>query len=386
MVKRPNKIKAIIVSAGNGKRVGGDLPKQYLKSDGIPILAKTIQRFHEVDIIDEVIVVISQKHQKYFDKFILPIIQKEVVIILGGKTRRESVYEGLKHTDLEDLVLIHDGARPFITYELIIKIINGVKHFGAAAPGMKVTDSIWEKNNKVISGVQNRDNFLKAQTPQGFFTKDIIKNYEKVKKEPSDDVELAVNNGLRVRIVEGDEKNIKITTMNDIENINSTSKSFLKIRTGIGYDVHAFEAGNELILCGLKIPFNKSLKGHSDADVVMHAITDAIYGAIAEGDIGTWFPPNDIKWKNSNSEVFLKHANSLLTKKGYVISNLDCTIICEEPKIQPYTQKMRINMENILQITKDRISIKATTTEKLGFTGRKEGIAVQAIITVQKND
>ena len=386
MVKRPNKIKAIIVSAGNGKRVGGDLPKQYLKIDGIPILAKTIQRFHEVDIIDEVIVVISQKHQKYFDKFILPIIQKEVVIILGGKTRRESVYEGLKHTDLEDLVLIHDGARPFITYELIIKIINSVKHFGAAAPGMKVTDSIWEKNNKVISGVQNRDNFLKAQTPQGFFTKDIIKNYEKVKKEPSDDVELAVNNGLRVRIVEGDEKNIKITTMNDIENINSTSKSFLKIRTGIGYDVHAFEAGNELILCGLKIPFKKSLKGHSDADVVMHAITDAIYGAIAEGDIGTWFPPNDIKWKNSNSEVFLKHANSLLTKKGYVISNLDCTIICEEPKIQPYTQKMRINMENILQITKDQINIKATTTEKLGFTGRKEGIAVQAIITVQKND
>lgn len=386
MVKRPNKIKAIIVSAGNGKRVGGDLPKQYLKIDGIPILAKTIQRFHEVDIIDEVIVVISQKHQKYFDKFILPIIQKEVVIILGGKTRRESVYEGLKHTGSEDLVLIHDGARPFITYELIIKIINGVKHFGAAAPGMKVTDSIWEKNNKVISGVQNRDNFLKAQTPQGFFTKDIIKNYEKVKKEPSDDVELAVNNGLKVRIVEGDEKNIKITTMNDIENINSTSKSFLKIRTGIGYDVHAFEAGNELILCGLKIPFNKSLKGHSDADVGMHAITDAIYGAIAEGDIGTWFPPNDIKWKNSNSEVFLKHANSLLTKKGYVISNLDCTIICEEPKIQPYTQKMRINMENILQITKDRISIKATTTEKLGFTGRKEGIAVQAIITVQKND
>ena len=386
MVKRPNKIKAIIVSAGDGKRVGGYLPKQYLKIDGIPILAKTIQRFHEVDIIDEVIVVISQKHQKYFDKFILPIIQKEVVIILGGKTRRESVYEGLKHTGSEDLVLIHDGARPFITYELIIKIINGVKHFGAAAPGMKVTDSIWEKNNKVISGVQNRDNFLKAQTPQGFFTKDIIKNYEKVKKEPSDDVELAVNNGLRVRIVEGDEKNIKITTMNDIENINSTSKSFLKIRTGIGYDVHAFEAGNELILCGLKIPFNKSLKGHSDADVVMHAITDAIYGAIAEGDIGTWFPPNDIKWKNSNSEVFLKHANSLLTKKGYVISNLDCTIICEEPKIQPYTQKMRINMENILQITKDQISIKATTTEKLGFTGRKEGIAAQAIITVQKND
>lgn len=386
MVKRPNKIKAIIVSAGNGKRVGGYLPKQYLKIHGIPILAKTIQRFHEVDIIDEVIVVISQKHQKHFDKFILPIIQKEVVIILGGKTRRESVYEGLKHTGSEDLVLIHDGARPFITYELIIKIINGVKRFGAAAPGMKVTDSIWEKNNKVISGVQNRDNFLKAQTPQGFFTKDIIKNYEKVKKEPSDDVELAVNNGLRVRIVEGDEKNIKITTMNDIENINSTSKSFLKIRTGIGYDVHAFEAGNELILCGLKIPFNKSLKGHSDADVVMHAITDAIYGAIAEGDIGTWFPPNDIKWKNSNSEVFLKHANSLLTKKGYVISNLDCTIICEEPKIQPYTQKMRINMENILQITKDQISIKATTTEKLGFTGRKEGIAAQAIITVQKND
>jgi 2-C-methyl-D-erythritol 4-phosphate cytidylyltransferase/2-C-methyl-D-erythritol 2,4-cyclodiphosphate synthase len=174
--------------------------------------------------------------------------------------------------------------------------------------------------------------------------------------------------------------------MNDIENINSTSKSFLKIRTGIGYDVHAFKAGNELILCGLKIPFNKSLKGHSDADVVMHAITDAIYGAIAGGDIGTWFPPNDIKWKNSNSEVFLKHANSLLTKKNYVISNLDCTIICEEPKIQPYTQKMRINMENILQITKDQISIKATTTEKLGFTGRKEGIAAQAIITVQKND
>jgi 2-C-methyl-D-erythritol 4-phosphate cytidylyltransferase/2-C-methyl-D-erythritol 2,4-cyclodiphosphate synthase len=384
MTKVSAKIKAIIVSAGVGSRVGGLLPKQYQEIGGMPILAKTIKRFEEVDIIDEIVVVIAKKHHKYFNNIIMPLLTKKIRLSYGGDTRYKSVHEGLKCTDKNDLVLIHDGARPFVSGNLIKKIISETLTKGAAAPGIKVTDSLWRGKNNVVLNTEDRLNIYTAQTPQGFFNKDIINNYKTIRNEPSDDVELAINNGLHVTIVEGDEKNIKITTMAHINQTNKILNDNLRVRTGIGYDVHAFEKGSEVILCGLKIPFNKSLKGHSDADVAMHAITDAIYGAIAEGDIGTWFPPENPNWKNIESKIFLNHASKLLIKKGYVISNIDCTIICEEPKIQPYAEKMTSNLSKILNLSSDRISVKATTSEGLGFTGRKEGIAAQAIITVRK--
>lgn len=376
------KIKAIIVAAGDGSRVGGPLPKQYQKISGVPILAQTIKRFEEVDIVDEIVVVIAKKHHGYFDDIIMPLVKKIPKISYGGNTRNESVHEGLKCTNDSDLVLIHDGARPFVSKKLIKKIIDKTLTKGAAAPGIKVTDSLWRGENNVVLKTEDRLNMYKAQTPQGFFNKDIINNYKNIKNEPSDDVELAISNGLKVEIVEGEEKNIKITTMDHINQSNKTLSDNLSVRTGIGYDVHAFKKGSVIILCGLKIPFKKSLKGHSDADVAMHAITDAIYGAIAEGDIGIWFPPDNPKWKNKESKLFLRHASTLAIKKGYAISNIDCTMICEEPKIQPYAKEMISNLAKILNLSEERISVKATTSEGLGFTGRKEGIAAQAIVTV----
>ena len=380
------KIKAIIVSAGDGTRVGGTIPKQYQKIGGIPILALTIRRFAELNIVDEIIVVISKIHQEYFDTKIMPLLTKKVTITYGGNTRQDSVYEGLKCTEYNDLVLIHDGARPFVSKELIKNIIYKTKESGAASPGIKATDTLWRVRKNVVLKVENRRNVFMAQTPQGFFNKDIINNYKSNENYANDDVELAINNGLKVEIIEGEEKNIKITTMAHINQSNKMLKNQLFVKTGIGYDVHAFEKGTELILCGLKIPFSKSLKGHSDADVAMHAITDAIYGAIAEGDIGTWFPPDNPKWKNAKSKIFLDHASKLVTEKGYMISNIDCTIICEEPKIQPHAQKMIQYLSEVLLIDEERISVKATTNEKLGYIGRKEGIAAQAIATVLKND
>ena len=215
----------------------------------------------------------------------------------------------------------------------------------------------------------------------------IINNFYDQKKDETktDDVGLAIKNGLRVKFVEGEENNKKITTMNDIINNKIGQNNQSEFRTGIGYDVHAFDKGKAIILCGIKIPYKFSLMGHSDADVSMHAITDALYGAIAEGDIGTWFSPNEPKWKNKNSEIFLTHSKNLLNNRGFKISNIDCTIVCEEPKINPHVEEMKENIARILDIERQQVSIKATTSEKLGFIGRQEGIASHAIATVIKN-
>jgi 2-C-methyl-D-erythritol 4-phosphate cytidylyltransferase/2-C-methyl-D-erythritol 2,4-cyclodiphosphate synthase len=386
MINNTKKSNVIIVAAGTGSRVGGPLPKQYQQINGMPILAITTNRFLTMPEIQRTIVVINKNHQEYFDTEVLPFLKGTVELTYGGKLRQDSVLQGLKQLPSDEVVLIHDGARPFVSKNLIKTIIKQTREYGAAAPGLKITDTPWKvKNSLVVAGV-NRTNLYNAQTPQGFYKRDIFTFYNKKDESKTDDVGLAIKNGLTVKFVKGEENNKKITTMADMVSNNTGQNIHTEFRTGIGYDVHAFEKGQTIILCGVKIPYKYSLMGHSDADVSMHAITDALYGAIAEGDIGTWFPPNEPEWKNKNSEIFLEHSKNLLNNRGFLISNIDCTIICEEPKITPHVKKMKDNIARILDIEKQRISIKATTSEKLGFIGRKEGIATQAIATVKKID
>ena len=385
MTDNNKKSNVIIVAAGKGTRVGGPLPKQYQEINGTPILALTINRFITMSEIQKIIVVINKEHQEYFNNIILPFIKGEVELAFGGRLRQDSVFQGLKLLPSNELVLIHDGARPFVNRNLIKTIIEQTRKHGASAPGLKITDTTWKVENSLVSSGIDRTNLYYAQTPQGFYKKDIIAFYDQKDETKTDDVGLAIKNGLRVQFVEGDENNKKITTMNDILDNNTGQNSLTDFRTGIGYDVHAFDKGKAIILCGIKIPYEYSLMGHSDADVSMHAITDALYGAIAEGDIGTWFPPNEPKWKNKNSEIFLTHSKNLLNNRGFKISNIDCTIVCEEPKINPHVAEMRENIARILDIERQRVSIKATTSEKLGFIGRQEGIATHAIATVIKN-
>ncbi len=385
MNNNTKKSNVIIVAAGTGSRVGGPLPKQYQEINGTPILALTTNKFLTMSEIQKTIVVINKNHQEYFDTKILPFLKGTVELAYGGRLRQDSVFQGLKQLPSDELVLIHDGARPFVSKNLIKTIIKQAQKYGAAAPGLKTTDTTWKvKNSLVVSGI-DRTNLYNAQTPQGFYKRDIFAFYNKKDESKTDDVGLAIKNGLRVKFVDGEENNKKITTMADIISNNTEQNTYTEFRTGIGYDVHAFEKGQTLILCGIKIPYKYSLMGHSDADVSMHAITDALYGAIAEGDIGTWFPPNEPEWKNKKSEIFLTHSKNLLKKRGFLISNIDCTIICEEPKITPHVKEMKDNISRILGIEEQRISIKATTSEKLGFIGRQEGIATQAIATVKKN-
>jgi 2-C-methyl-D-erythritol 4-phosphate cytidylyltransferase/2-C-methyl-D-erythritol 2,4-cyclodiphosphate synthase len=386
MIDNTKKSNVIIVAAGTGSRVGGPLPKQYQEINGTPILAITTNRFLTMPEIQRTIVVINKNHQEYFDTKVLPFLKGTVELTYGGKLRQDSVLQGLKQLPSDELVLIHDGARPFVSKNLIKTIIKQTREHGAAAPGLKITDTPWKVEKSLVVAGVNRTNLYNAQTPQGFYKRDIFTFYNKKDESKTDDVGLAIKNGLTVKFVKGEENNKKITTMADMISYNTGQNIHTEFRTGIGYDVHAFEKGQTIILCGIKIPYKYSLMGHSDADVSMHAITDALYGAIAEGDIGTWFPPNEPEWKNKNSEIFLEHSKNLLSNRGFLISNIDCTIICEEPKITPHVKKMKDNIARILDIEKQRISIKATTSEKLGFIGRKEGIATQAIATVKKID
>ncbi|MDG2096280.1 MAG: bifunctional 2-C-methyl-D-erythritol 4-phosphate cytidylyltransferase/2-C-methyl-D-erythritol 2,4-cyclodiphosphate synthase [Paracoccaceae bacterium] len=386
MIDNTKKSNVIIVAAGTGSRVGGPLPKQYQEINGTPILAITTNRFLTMPEIQRTIVVINKNHQEYFDTKVLPFLKGTVELTYGGKLRQDSVLQGLKQLPSDELVLIHDGARPFVSKNLIKTIIKQTREHGAAAPGLKITDTPWKVEKSLVVAGVNRTNLYNAQTPQGFYKRDIFTFYNKMDESKTDDVGLAIKNGLTVKFVKGEENNKKITTMADMMSYNTGQNIHTEFRTGIGYDVHAFEKGQTIILCGIKIPYKYSLMGHSDADVSMHAITDALYGAIAEGDIGTWFPPNEPEWKNKNSEIFLEHSKNLLSNRGFLISNIDCTIICEEPKITPHVKKMKDNIARILDIEKQRISIKATTSEKLGFIGRKEGIATQAIATVKKID
>jgi 2-C-methyl-D-erythritol 4-phosphate cytidylyltransferase/2-C-methyl-D-erythritol 2,4-cyclodiphosphate synthase len=376
---------AIIVAAGKGTRVGGDVPKQFQMLDGLPVLVRSIRAFTSLSQVDRVLVVIGADERALYREKIMPWVDSQKIeVIIGGAERSQSVLNGLAALERSetDMVLIHDGARPLVSRDLILRVIDAVKSHQAAAPAIAVSDTLWRGDARQVTKTTRRDGLFRAQTPQGFKLRDILAAHNAYIGVATDDVEVALAVGMTVQIVEGDEDNIKITQPADFARSRRILGGQMDIRTGNGFDVHAFEPGDHVVLCGIKIPHIATLKGHSDADVAMHAITDAIYGALAAGDIGAWFPPTDAKWKNAASDIFLRHAGKMACDQGFTITHVDCTLICEQPKIGPHSAAMRTRLAEILEIETTRVSVKATTSERLGFTGRSEGIAAMATATL----
>ena len=372
---------AIIVAAGRGTRAGGDLPKQWQRLGDRTVAAHAMQAFADHPAIDLLILVL---HPDDIDSPLWP-RDPAAVVVTGGATRRESVLAGLEAAEGKaDRVLIHDAARPLVTPAIIDRVLASLETHRGAAPAVAVTDTLWHGVDDLVTGVQDRAGLYRAQTPQGFHLAPLLAAHRAMTDDATDDVAVARAAGLDVAIVAGDEENIKITTPGDFARAVKLMGHNMDVRCGNGYDVHRFGPGDHVWLCGVKVPHDRCLQGHSDADVGMHAVTDAIYGALGMGDIGQHFPPSDPQWKGAASRIFLEHAVALAAEHGYRISNADCTLICEYPKIGPHQPAMRAAMAQIMGLTPDRISVKATTSERLGFTGRGEGIASIATVTLVK--
>ena len=372
----------LIVAAGRGTRAGPGTPKQYREIANKQILTRSIEAILAEATIESVLVVIGSNDEPLYRDAVVSITDKRLLPpAIGGATRAESVKNGL--LQLEKLqpmnVLIHDAARPFVSTRILQDTLKALDKADGAFPVIPVADAIWDRRD--LTPVDRTD-LVRAQTPQTFKFDKILKAHLNNTSSAKDDVEVAVAAGLNVAQIEGEEGNFKVTTPEDFERAAAELSTQPDIRVGQGYDVHAFEDGSSLVLNGVEIAFSRTLKGHSDADVAMHAITDAIYGALGKGDIGTWFPPSDPKWKGAVSSIFLEHAVKLANDAGFAISNVDSTIICEEPKIGPHAAKMRATLSDLMGLPIDRISVKATTSERLGFTGRKEGIASMAIVSL----
>lgn len=377
------KISALIVAAGRGLRAGGSVPKQYRDLAGIPILRRASKALLAHPAISALQIVIHPDDQSLYESAMLGI--DALPPVYGGATRSESVLAGLIGLkDIQpDFVLIHDAARPFVSDDIIGNVLDGLKERKGAFPCLPVVDALW-RGFQTVSAPAARDNLWRAQTPQGFHFDTILAAHQNATEPADDDVALAHRIGIDVAIVQGSEQNFKITSPEDFARAEKVLQK-MDIRTGNGFDVHAFGPGDKVTLCGIEIPHTRGLVGHSDADVAMHTVTDAIFGALAEGDIGQWFPPSDQQWKGAASSIFLEKAVSRAEDRGFEITHIDCTIICETPKIGPNSQLMRENMSKIMGLDVDRISIKATTSEKLGFTGRGEGIAAMATATLVKS-
>jgi 2-C-methyl-D-erythritol 4-phosphate cytidylyltransferase/2-C-methyl-D-erythritol 2,4-cyclodiphosphate synthase len=372
---------AIIVAAGRGTRAGGPLPKQWQQLNGQQVASFALATFCDHPGIRQVILVM---HPDDIAAGIIPDVPPNI-IVAGGATRKASVLAGLSHcTEDIDAVLIHDAARPLVTKTTIDRVLDALKTHQGAAPAIPVTDTLWHGQGNSVTGVQDRNGLYRAQTPQGFHLQPLLAAHQASTDEATDDVAVARAAGLDVAILAGDEDNIKITTPSDFARAAKLMRGNMDIRCGNGYDVHRFGPGDHVWLCGVKVPHGRSLQGHSDADVGMHAVTDAIYGALGQGDIGQHFPPTDPQWKGAASHIFLEHAVTLATESGFQISNVDCTLVCEHPKIGPHQAAMKQALATITGIATDRISVKATTSERLGFTGREEGIAALATVTLVK--
>ncbi len=377
------KVTGLIVAAGRGTRAGGVIPKQYQPVAGVPMLRRTVEALLAHPEINDIQVVIHPDDRDLYQNALKGLSLCAPVI--GGTTRSASVLAGLEALKqaAPELVLIHDAARPLIEQDVIDRVLGALQTEKGAFPCLPVVDALWRGANFVETLV-DRQNLWRAQTPQGFDFTTILTAHQNALRTADDDVALARQMGIKVAIVQGSERNFKITTAGDFARA-SKELALMDIRTGNGFDVHAFTTGDFVTLCGVEIPHSRGLLGHSDADVAMHAVTDAIFGALAEGDIGQWFPPSDSKWRGAASKIFLAKAVERAAERGFNISHIDCTIICETPKIGPYADAMRAKMAEITGLTLDRLSVKATTSEGLGFTGRAEGIAAMASATLVKS-
>lgn len=389
---------AIIVAAGRGTRAGPGGPKQYRKLAGRSVLAWTTEAFLAHPQIDAVRVIIHRDDRSAYDEAMSDINAHAKLLgpTIGGAERQDSVRLGLE--SIAELgpsqVLIHDAARPFIDEATISRVIEALDSHDGAIAALPVHDTIKKSdcadNTPCITDTVPREALWRAQTPQGFRFDQALAAHRKAEGQKlTDDAAVAEAAGLSVRLVSGSPDNMKITQADDfgmaetlLGRKTDTRNTIMEYRTGHGFDVHAFEDGNAVIICGVSIPHDKKLKGHSDADVGMHALTDAIFGALGEGDIGDHFPPSDPQWKGAPSRIFLEKTRERVAARGGSITHCDVTLICEAPKIGPHRDKMRHALAEILQIEPTRISVKATTTEQLGFTGRREGISAMATATV----
>ncbi|MBU1335198.1 MAG: bifunctional 2-C-methyl-D-erythritol 4-phosphate cytidylyltransferase/2-C-methyl-D-erythritol 2,4-cyclodiphosphate synthase [Alphaproteobacteria bacterium] len=390
---RPKSIAVIIVAAGRGERASADgssEPKQYRPIAGVPMLARTTGAFLAVPEVTHVVTVIHPDHTQRHAALGLSDarLMKPVV---GGEARQASVLAGLQALAplRPDLVLIQDAARPFVTPKVIGDVIDALKHNDGALPALPITDTIKRSaDGQQVTTTEDRNQLFAAQTPQGFRFGQIFSAHMRastIRRQFTDDAEIAEWAGLQVALVPGDRNNIKLTHPEDFARAERiiSGDQVMETRVGTGFDVHPFEPGDAVWLGGVCIPHDKKLKGHSDADVALHALTDAILGAIGEGDIGVHFPPSDMQWRGAASTVFLKHAGGLVAKAGGRIVNLDVTIVCEAPRIAAHVPAMQAVIGETLGIATTRIAVKATTSEQLGFTGREEGIVAMASASIE---
>ena len=378
-------VAVLVVAAGKGERAGGPMPKQYAPLLGKPILRWTLEAFARHPRVSVIQVAIGADQD---EPYLGTVAGLDVLPpVIGGATRQESVRLGLEALakSAPDIVLIQDGARPLASAKLIDGVIAALESGAdAAVPLLAVADTLKRNEDGKWSTV-SREGLHRAQTPQGFKYAKILRAHRHfAAQDVTDDMALAELAGLHIEAVAGEDGNMKVTTPEDFALAEAHLRARLgESRTGMGYDVHRFAPGDHVWLCGVKVPHDHALEGHSDADAGLHALTDAILGAIGEGDIGQHFPPSDERWRGAPSWKFLDHAASLVGDKGGAIAHCDVTIVCERPKVGPHREAMRARIAEILKLDISRVSVKATTTEGLGFEGRREGLAAQAIATVR---
>lgn len=373
-------VTALIVAAGRGERLGGELPKQYLRLGGRPILRWAVEALIHHPAIRCVRIVVGQGQQEQAAASLTGLDVGE--LIDGGAERADSVRAGLAAIE-GDAVLVHDAARPFCPSEVVDRLIAPLEFFEGSAPVLPVGDTL-ARIGETLDEPVDRAGVVRVQTPQAFRLDALRAAYDRwTGYAPTDETTVVRAAGMRVAVVEGDPALEKITTAADFRRAEQWLVGRLTPRTGMGFDVHAFAGEGPLMLGGVAVPHRRGLAGHSDADVVLHAITDAILGAAGLGDIGEHFPPSDPRWKGASSDLFLAHAVALIHAHGAILDHVDCTIIAEEPKVGPYRAAMRARIAEIAGLGIDQVSMKATTTEGLGFTGRREGIAAQALASIR---
>jgi 2-C-methyl-D-erythritol 4-phosphate cytidylyltransferase / 2-C-methyl-D-erythritol 2,4-cyclodiphosphate synthase len=387
---------ALIVAAGRGSRAGGGVPKQYRLLAGRPVLARTLEAFLTHPSVDRVCVVIHPDDNEPYDTAVAslaPLLAKRLIPPAeGGETRQDSVRFGLERLGEPDgaVVLVHDAARPFVDAALIDRAI-GAGESGAAVPGVPVTDTIkLIAPDGDVAGTPDRSSLRAIQTPQAFRYGPLLAAHRRAAEAGlhgfTDDGALAEWAGLTVQVFDGAPHNIKLTHPADFAEAERRLKDEAMTyvtRLGTGFDVHAFTQGDHVWLGGVRVPHDRGVLAHSDGDVILHALTDAVLGALADGDIGTHFPPSDTQWRGASSDRFLAHAVGLVRQRGGIVDHLDATLLCERPRLGPHREAMRQRIAEIAGLRLDQVSLKATTTEKLGFIGRREGIAAQAAATIR---
>jgi len=374
---------ALIVAAGRGHRFGGEMPKQYLKIGRNSVIREAVSSFLDHPRVDGVRVVIHPDDEELYGDAVSGL--DLMTPVYGGAERQDSVRKGLESLadNPPDHVLVHDAARPYVSGEMIDRILDSLGSAAGATLGIPVSDTLKRVADGFVEATVDRAGLWRAQTPQGFRYAELLEAHAKTAHLAlTDDAAVAEAAGMEVAIVDGDAENVKITSPEDLKPIDTGAAAY-ETRVGQGFDVHKFGPGNSVVLCGVEIPYEQALDGHSDADVALHSITDAVLGACGAGDIGDHFPPTDPQWRGTASAVFLSRAIELARSMGGELMNVDVTIICEAPKIGPHRNVMRVRVAEILGIEVSRVNVKATTTERLGFTGRGEGIAASSIVSLR---